>query len=415
VFVSAKDLPGGLPARLALSAALLLVVAGIAWVSWWRTTYWFDEDGDFRIAKGLFTRNERRVQVSRLQSVEITRPLIARLVGLAELRPEVAGTENSKVSLQFLSEGEAHALRADLLARAAGQRGQVAPAAGAHPAPAAGPAGVDADERPLIKVPTKDLALSLVLNHNRIIVAVLILVFISVTVGTGHSEALLAIIIAGGVPGFSAVTGMLSMFDFTVSESSAGLRLSSGLLSTTHQTVPPGRVQAVLISQTLLWRSRGWYRVQINVAGSGGRGQNDRRGGMVLLPVAPYPVVRLLLTRVLPGVDIDAVVLVSAPPAARWRAPLQFKQLAAGSDPAVFVCRSGWLTRYIDVVPHARTQSVRVTQGPWQRRLGLATTHVDSTPGPVRPHAVHRDAIDARLLAEAQASLATRARAGGTP
>jgi putative membrane protein len=126
-------------------------------------------------------------------------------------------------------------------------------------------------------------------------------------------------------------------------------------------------------------------------------------------------VVRLLLTRVLPGVDIDTVLLVAVPPAARWRAPLQYRQLAAGADPSVFVCRSGWLTRYIDVVPHARTQSVRVTQGPWQRRLGLATTHVDSTPGPVRPHAVHRDAIDARLLAEAQVALATRARAGGTP
>ncbi len=270
-------------------------------------------------------------------------------------------------------------------------------------------------EHTLIKVPTKDLALSLLLNHNRILVFLLILTFIGITVGSGHSEVLLAIVIAGGVPGLSAVTGLLSSFDFTVAESADGLRLSSGLLSTTHQTVRPGRIQAVQISQTLLWRTKGWYRVQINVAGSGGRGQNDKKGGTVLLPVAPYPVVRLLLTRVLPGVDIDQVILVKAPPTARWRAPFQHGQLAAGSNPDVFVSRGGWLTRFIDVVPHARTQSVRVTQGPWQRALGLATTHVDSTPGPIRPRAAQRDAVDARVLAEAQVALATRARASGHP
>ena len=153
----------------------------------------------------------------------------------------------------------------------------------------------------------------------------------------------------------------------------------------------------------------------INVAGSGGRGQNDHKGGTVLLPVAPYSVVRLLLARVLPGVDIDQVILVKVPPAARWRAPFQCSQLTAGSNPDVFVSRGGWLTRYIDVVPHARTRSVRVTQGPWQRALGLATTHVDSTPGPIRPGAAQRDAMDARVLAEAQVALASRARASGRP
>ena len=47
----------------------------------------------------------------------------------------------------------------------------------------------------------------------------------------------------------------------------------------------------------------------------------------------------------------------------------------------MFITRSGRITERWDVVPHARTQSVRVTQGPWQRSLGLASMHVDSTPG----------------------------------
>jgi putative membrane protein len=198
-----------------------------------------------------------------------------------------------------------------------------------------------------------------------------------------------------------------------VAESPDGLRLRSGLLSTRAQTVPPGRVQAVRVAQPLLWRRSGWYRVSLNVAGSGHR--EGERSGVVLLPVAPYPVVRQLLGRVLPGADVDAVALVPAPRAARWRAPLQHPRLACGSDDQVFVSRGGRLVRRVDVVPHARTQSVRVTQGPWQRLLGLASTHVDSTPGPVRPAARQRAALDARAVAEAQLAHAAAARLGFRP
>jgi len=125
--------------------------------------------------------------------------------------------------------------------------------------------------------------------------------------------------------------------------------------------------------------------------------------------------VRDLLQRVLPGVNLDAVPVHGVPSAARWRAPLQHRRLAAGSDADVFVARSGWLVRRTVVVPHARAQSVRVTQGPWQRRLRLATVHLDSTPGRITPMAAHRDALDARALAEEQLVLARAARRSFRP
>ena len=37
-----------------------------------------------------------------------------------------------------------------------------------------------------------------------------------------------------------------------------------------------------------------------------------------------------------------------------------------------------------DVVLHEKVQSVRLSQGWLQRRLGLATLHLDTTPGPVQ-------------------------------
>jgi putative membrane protein len=87
----------------------------------------------------------------------------------------------------------------------------------------------------------------------------------------------------------------------------------------------------------------------------------------------------------------------------------------AGADSRVFVTRRGRWTRRTDVVPHGRLQSVRLSQGPLQRRLGLATVHVDPTPGPARPTAAHRDAGEARRLLDREVLAARSARAAAPP
>ena len=96
-----------------------------------------------------------------------------------------------------------------------------------------------------------------------------------------------------------------------------------------------------------------------------------------------------VLARVLPGVDVDAV------PADRRAAPrpvgcdpFGWRRLGVGADDRVLVTRTGRLTRVTDVVLHEKVQSVRLRQGPLQRRLGLASVHLDTTPGPV--HAIAR-------------------------
>jgi putative membrane protein len=206
----------------------------------------------------------------------------------------------------------------------------------------------------------------------------------------------------------------LAQFGFTVAEARDGLRLRFGLTSHRSQTVPPGRVQAVRLERPLMWRPWGWVRVVVNVAGTTGGDEGEERPSVVL-PVAPEAIAQMVLHRVLPGVDPLAVPLEPAPPRARWRAPLQWRQLGVGATPRVFVTRSGWVVPKWDVVPHARTQSVRLTQGPWQRRLGLASVHVDSTPGPVRIGAFHRDVASVRELVDAQADRARLARRLGGP
>ena len=81
----------GLVLILGSFAVLMLISLGFNYLAWTRTEYFFDESGDFRLDSGVLQRNERRVTLSRLQSVDTTRPLLGRVVGLSQVRIEVAG------------------------------------------------------------------------------------------------------------------------------------------------------------------------------------------------------------------------------------------------------------------------------------------------------------------------------------
>lgn len=384
-------------------ALIVLAFMAFQYLSWTRFTYWFDADGDLRISSGILQVSQRRVQLSRLQSVDVTQPLLARLFGLAEVRPEVAGTERRHLVIGYLTLDQAHALRAELLARAAGVRA---------PEPET-PAPV-APENALLSVPTSVVLESSLLSPAALVAGIVIVVMIVVTIVSRNPVGMVPVFIAVIAPLAGAINPFLTYFGFTVAESPDGLRLRFGLTSHQLQTVPPGRVQAVRIEAPVLWRHRGWVRVVINVAGSPEQSE-QRDHPRVLLPAGPLDVAHLLVQRVLPGVDIQALPMSSVPRSARWRAPLQGRRLAAGSDDAVFVARHGWLVPTWDAVPHARVQSVRVSQGPWQRRLGLATVHLDSTPGPIKPHAAQRAADEARVMAETQIAASRRARLHAPP
>lgn len=388
---------------LALLVVLVTVIASaISWWQWRNLTYWFDADGDLRVDSGIVFRRQRRVQLSRLQTVDITQPLLARIGGMCALRIEVAGQGESHVELQFLTASQAAALRAEILARAAGVR------------PDAG----EAQEQALVRVPSGTLAVSLVLTV-RFWLALLFTALISVAilVAEGFVGGVF-FILTGGAPFLVVIAEYVRFYGFTVAQSPDGLRLRHGLLKTFAQTVPPGRLQAIDFVEPVLWRRRGWVRVRINLAGVGGDSSesgNSLDRETLLLPVAPWPVALDVVSHVLPGVDVQSVALTGVPERAKWRAPLQWRWLGVGWNERIFVTRRGRITRHLEIVPHARTQSVHVTQGPWQRRLGLASMHVDSTPGPVRSRALHRPLDEIRVLAEEQSERARAARSDDRP
>lgn len=379
---------------------ITVIGAAAGFVSWWFTRYGFDGDA-LRVDSGVLAKRSRRVRLDRLQAVDINRPLAGRLLGVSELRLEVAGGSSSESPLQYLAADDAIRLRAELLARAAGIDSDTP----------------EAPERPIHEVPLERLVWSTVLSGAFLFGVVLL-------VGMGVAIAFVPDIVVGLLP--SLIPGLIAIgaaiwqqlgrnFGFVLAESPDGFRIRKGLLDTRHQTVPPGRVQGVAIRQPLLWRIKGWWKIDVEVAGYAGAGSSAAQQTSTLTPVAPMTEVVDLLQRVVPGADPFDVPLDPAPKRARWLRPIGWRRLAFGVNERVVVVREGVFYRNLTVVPHAKTQSVRVTQGPYQRRLGVATAHVDTTPGPVNAEIAHRAGNQARDFAEAQATRARFARRKDIP
>jgi putative membrane protein len=374
--------------------ALLVLVRGVVTVA---VTRYHLLGGELRIDTGLFNKQSKRVRLSRVQSVDVLEPFSARIFGLAEVRVTTAGTERSSVRLRYLSLATAQQLRADLLGRAGG---------GEEGAP-------EAPERPVVSVPDGLLVRSVLLQMASWRLG-LLLVGPALTV-LGHQNGHKAT--AGlGIGLFIWVALLIAhmlwrritqLWDFTVTDSPDGLRIRHGLLSTSRQTVPPRRIQAVMIHQPMLWRPFGWAQVRMNVAGYAG---SRNAGSTWLLPVTEYDYAVALVGWILGGVDLAAVPLSRPPRRAAFRSPLWWRAESMGSDDRVVVVRHGLLSRSMEVVPHERTQSLRLVAGPWQRTLGLATFHLDSTRGPVKIAAANRDGAEARAVLDLQVERARAAR-----
>ncbi|HEY5334653.1 MAG TPA: PH domain-containing protein [Mycobacteriales bacterium] len=374
-------------AGLIVDAAVAGVAVAAGVVSW-LVTRWQVDGPDLRIETGLLRRSSRRYPLRQVQAIDVVETGLARLVGLAELRLRMAGGGSNQGRLACLPVEEARALREQLLVLR--QRGSTD-----APAPTE-PGGVL-----VLRVSTGQLLSSLLLSGSGI-VAVLYLaaVVVSATTSPGTAAALLG---SGGAVllGFGTVLWRRFNGEYhqTVHRSDHGLQLASGLVQTSTESLPYGRVQALRMVEPLLWRPFGWCRVEAAVAGKGTR-QEDRSEGArrrALLPVGTYAQAYEVLGLVLD----DLAVSPTPPPArARWKSPLSYHRLSVGGNARCVVTTSGRLRRVSHWVPLDKVQSIRRTEGPVQRRLHLATVHLD-TAGP-RMHAALRD----RDRAEADAEIA---------
>lgn len=379
------------------AAVLLAVVAGF--VSWWSTHFVID-DREVRVDTGVLWRRSTRVGFARLQSVDIVQPFAARPFGLVELRIDAGGGDRPLV-LRYLRRAHADGLRTFLLARAHGQNRSVTE----DPGPAASAfTDLGSDDRPLVTVGASRLVGSFLLSTEWLLIAGAL----GLVVGVGWLFGVLPFLVPALIPAALAAVSLigrrvLSMFRFTLAESPRGLRVTRGLTNLSSQSVPLNRVQGIRITQSLLWRPFGWYRIDVDVLGYRSEREGDSGSpSTVLLPVADRGEVAVVVQRVLPGLDLAAVPLTRPPRRARLLRWFDHGMLRYGWDDRVVVTDHGLLVWTRDIVPHVKTQSVRIRQGPLQRWCRLADVHLDTTPGPVDAVARQLDVAAARAMALGQ-------------
>ena len=116
-FIVANDL------YLAAGIGVLVVLIGLTvifYLSWRFHTFRITGD-DVEVRSGILFRTQRRAPLDRVQGVNLTRPMIARLAGMAKLEVVGAGTD-ANVKLEYLSTVNAEAVRSDILRLASGRR-----------------------------------------------------------------------------------------------------------------------------------------------------------------------------------------------------------------------------------------------------------------------------------------------------
>lgn len=409
-------------AALGVLAVLIVLVAGF-YLSWRFHTFRITGD-DVEVRSGILFRTQRRAPLDRVQGVNLTRPMVARLLGMAKLEVVGAGAD-ANVKLEYLSTANAEAVRADILRLASGQRLADAAAAGKGPrqggrvaalsqtvgreltgmiegaeAPAAVPESV-------VNIPVGRLVASHVLSMSTV---GLLLAFAAIVVGVSQGVTWLLFGFVPAIIGFGAywIRSIVRSLRYSIAPTPDGVRITFGLLTTITEIVPPGRVHAVEVTQPILWRPAGWWMVRINRLT--GRSATDTNTDQftTVLPVGKIEDVDRVLRLLQPGVPESEWPLIvrqgvggpdeddtftNSPRRAWWIRPLSWRRNGFRLTPDLLLLRRGLVWRKLAIVPLARLQSFGLYQGPLDRLTGVSNARAHVVTGPVYPYlaAIDRD------------------------
>lgn len=409
-------------------AGILIVILVVFTLSWRMHTFRVTAEV-VEVRSGVVFRSSRRARLDRVQGVNLVRPFIPRLFGAARLEVSVAG-QDGNVQLAYLNSAVADGLRRDILRLASGLRrtpSAVTPsetdAAGLAPQPTdqPGPGArgtslsvlaharvnefmapeLDPDAAPpesVVRIPVGRLVGSLIFSGFTVFLLIAVAGLI-VSVAVGSSQWLLFAILPGVIGSFGYYFSRFTKsLRYSIAGTAEGVRVGFGLLSTSSETLPAGRIHAIGVSQPLLWRPFGWWQVQINKAGQSTNQGAAGAPNTMTLPVGSLADVARVLELLIPDFgSAEHRLLIergltsrggqdgftNAPRSARWLRPFSWRRTGYTVRGRVALLRRGVIARELVLVPLARMQSVRISQGPVQRRLGLASAALHTVAGPV--------------------------------
>ena len=388
----------------------VLVGALWLWLSWLLHTFRITDDV-IEVRSGIIVRTYRKARRDRINSVSIWRQLVPRLLGLAKVEFQAAGSD-ANVTLSYLPDEVAKNLRRIVL--------DSSPLVDTPPiSDGSGEFSGDgqhyeSDDFDLfsaedgdvkVLVPLGRLAWSLVVSLETVMFLSVITIITAGFVFSGDRSWWLGAIPALILYLAGIFRGWTRANRFRLAVIGDSIRVSYGLLSTTAETLPPRRVHSITLSQPWPWRLFGWWRIHARRAVTPGQSSKGPSHTM-LLPVGKLDdamaVIDLFVHQwvresgkaVIPealdgAVDrvnpdgLDRFVAIHAHPFARFRLLLSQQVHSMGMVNDSVWMRTGFLIRRLTIVPLERIQSSGSFRGPWHLILGLTgvETHLVSGPG----------------------------------
>ena len=399
---------------LGIVVGLLLFIAGF-YVSWRMHTFRITDE-QVEVRSGVVFRTNRRGRLDRIQGINIVRPFIARLIGAARLEISVAG-QDANVQLAYLGSSAADELRREILLLASGTSTVPGEASATEAsgfveqrvnellAPELSPNAAPPES--VVQMHLGRLIGSLLLSSFTVVLLAAIAGVIVVTATTREFFFLFGFVPAIIGMGSYYISKFTRSLRYSIAGTPDGIRVGFGLLSTSNETLPPGRIHAVQVSQPLFWRPAGWWEIKLNRASHSSAKGAAGQANTTILPVGNLADVRKVLELVLPGLmDPDAIELLergltskggddgftNSPRRARVLRWFSWRRNGFALVPGAALLRRGAIWRTLVVVPTARMQSVALYQGPLLRRLRLAGLRLHTVAGPVMPYLGAMDA-----------------------
>ena len=369
----------------------------------------------FDLRSGVVSRRTREIPYRRVQNVDVSRNVLQRVLGIAELRVETAGGGETEIRLRYVSHPEAERLQQEIGRRKRGTDGddEDTPTAGSSVQQLFAITPKELLLLGLVRVDLRLLSFATVLLpviipsvSNRFPLVDLLQAAPVLLVGV----VLLALVISS----LRAVTGY---YGFELSRDDRELRYRRGLAQEYSGAIPLDKVQSVVVSESVLARLLGYASLSVETAGYAPG--TDGTGSQSAVPIADrdrvfrlarevesfgdpaferppkrartrYAIRYSLGVALLAGLGVVAARLLPFPvpvpgyaplallPLAPVAAHLKWTQIGFALGANHVVAREGFWTRQTRVVPYYRVQTLAESATVFQRRRNLATLVVDT-------------------------------------
>ncbi|MFP4628724.1 MAG: PH domain-containing protein [Halobacteriales archaeon] len=418
VFVAGATLEGRLRVAVVALGVLLALAISVGYAVAYHRRFEYEPTADtFDVSWGVFTRRDREVPYHRIQNVSIARNLVQRLVGIAEVRVETAGADETEIHLRYVSEAEARRLQETITER---KRSETAERSSVEPEATSPERG----ER-LFTITGTELALLGLVSFD-IRTAVFVLFAATVLDPQTLTEVLVAVPVVALAPAavvvlylaMAAVSGVVAVtnyYGFRLDRLGEELRYERGLLRRFGGSIPLEKIQSLTVDENVLARQVGYASLVIETAGFS---PGETSGSQTAVPLARtdrvvdlartveafeapafarppkrareryvvrYSLVVLAATAVAYAIDalglypVDAwywllAAIVPVPLAAH----LKWRNLGYALQDDHVITRAGFWNRRTYVVPYHRVQTVFQRQTIFQRRRHLASVRIDT-------------------------------------